>query len=107
MRVVPNFSGITDHRMGLACGVCCPKKPTISTDIDEVQALVTNSTAKEEISALMSQPRGTPIPPLLADLRNTFKSAADIDSSSSPLEDTLLDELGGASGSSDEAEKAE
>jgi hypothetical protein len=90
--------------MGLTCGICCPKKPTISTDIDEVQALVTNPISKQEISALMNQPRGTPIPPLLADLRNTFKSAAEIDSSSSPLEQTLLDELGDASGSSDAAE---
>jgi hypothetical protein len=86
--------------MGLVFGVCCPNRSSIAGDIDEVQALVTNPISKQEISALMSQPRGAPIPPLLADVRNTFKSAAEIDSSSSPLEPGLLEEYGGSSGRS-------
>jgi hypothetical protein len=56
--------------------------------------------AKLEIEDIVRQDRGARTPaPLLVGLQNTFKNAADIDLSSSPLEQDLIDELG--SGSAD------
>jgi hypothetical protein len=78
---------------------CCPHKPA-----DPGAApTFTLTAAKLDIEDIVRQDRAARTPaPLLVGLQNTFKSAADIDidSSSSPLQQDLINELGPGSGNS-------
>jgi hypothetical protein len=75
-------------------GNCCPKvNPPSLIDRDEVPML--NQETKVEIEELVRQNRDLrPRAPLLGAMQTTFKSAADIDSSASPIDEQLIDQLG-------------
>jgi hypothetical protein len=82
-------------------GICCSKgtQPSL-IDRDEVPML--NQETKVEIEELVRQNRDLrPRAPLLDVMQTTFKSAADIDSSASPIDEQLIDQL--ASSDSDNA----
>jgi hypothetical protein len=62
--------------MGIFASTCW-RRSAISTDIDDVQMLVTSSISNQEVTSMVNKPRAVQYPPLLGDAQNTFKPAAD------------------------------
>jgi hypothetical protein len=74
-------------------GVCCSKVARWRAGHDEAPML--NPEKKVEIEELVRQNRDLlPRVPLLDAMQTTFKNAADIDSSASPIDQGIIDELG-------------
>ena len=69
--------------MGLCC--CAASQPDGDSFLTD-QALIVSSRTREEIEEVARQP-------LLGQSKSLFKSAADMDTSSSPLEPELVDEM--------------
>jgi hypothetical protein len=77
----------------MGMGICCAKRSGI--DRDDAPMLNPDTKMALELVGPSNRDRRPPVP-LLHGLQTTFEKAAEIDSSSSPIEPGLVDELDSA-----------
>lgn len=83
---------------------CCPERTEDDTFVDNDGMI--SSKAKKEFEEILRERNANTVP-LISGLNTTFKSAADIDSSSSPIEKALLDEMLATTSSDDDDDDEE
>ena len=89
--------------MGQVLGLCCPQKG--EEEVYQENDGMISSKAKQEFEEILRERNANPVP-LISGLNTTFKSAADIDSSSS-IDADVMDEMLASTSSDDDDDDEE